>query len=274
MFLSFHQENKKSRFVAFKNCEKLETIVLQKETKSIGQAAFLYSNVKAIVIPPTVKAIGTLPMKKPMEYLSIGMIENFPLTDKPVCTFNSDCIIYGYKDTEAERYANEWNLEFVTLESVTGDLNFDGEFNISNVVTLQKYLVKKEGFTNEQWKLADLNNDGTVNVFDVIILKRRIIYPGLHILSGDPKIGKSWMIMDMCLSIAKGEKFLGRRTEKGHVVYMALEDTFVSLQSRMYELTKEKDLNRFTNILKKFKAYLREKISNMPFLSQFIYKFN
>lgn len=100
-----------------------------------------------------------------------------------------------------------------------------------------------------------------------------IIYPELHILSDDPKIGKSWMMMDMCLSIAKGEKFLGRRTEKGHVVYMALEDTFVSLQSRMYEFTKEKDLNRFTN-LKKFKAYLREKISNMPFLSQFIYKFN
>ena len=92
-----------------------------------------------------------------------------------------------------------------------------------------------------------------------------IIYPELHILSDDPKIGKSWMMMDMCLSIAKGEKFLGRRTEKGHVVYMALEDTFVSLQSRMYEFTKEKDLNRFTN-LKKFKAYLREKISNMPLL--------
>lgn len=66
-----------------------------------------------------------------------------------------------------------------------------------------------------------------------------MIYPGLHILSGDPKIGKSWMMMDMCLSIAKGEKFLGRKTEKGHVVYMALEDTFISLQSRMYELTDE-----------------------------------
>ena len=34
-----------------------------------------------------------------------------------------------------------------------------------------------------------------------------IIYPELHILSDDPKIGKSWMMMDMCLSIAKGEKF-------------------------------------------------------------------
>ena len=65
-----------------------------------------------------------------------------------------------------------------------------------------------------------------------------MIYPGLHVLSGDPKIGKSWM-MDMCLAIAKGEKFLGRKTEQGHVVYMALEDTSDNLQTRMYELTDE-----------------------------------
>ena len=66
-----------------------------------------------------------------------------------------------------------------------------------------------------------------------------MIYPGLHILSGDPKVGKSWMMLDMCLAVAKGEKFLGRKTEQGQVVYMALEDTFISLQSRMYELTDE-----------------------------------
>ena len=66
-----------------------------------------------------------------------------------------------------------------------------------------------------------------------------MIYTGIHVLSGDPKIGKSWMMMDMCLSVAKGEKFLGRKTEKGLVVYMALEDTFETLQTRMYELTDE-----------------------------------
>ena len=70
-----------------------------------------------------------------------------------------------------------------------------------------------------------------------------MIYPGIHILSGDPKIGKSWMMMDMCLAVAKGEKFLGRKTERGQVVYMALEDTFISLQSRMYELTDEPSEN-------------------------------
>ena len=70
-----------------------------------------------------------------------------------------------------------------------------------------------------------------------------MIYPGMHILSGDPKIGKSWMMLDMCLAVAKGEKFLGRKTEQGQVVYMALEDTFISLQSRMYELTDEPSEN-------------------------------
>lgn len=76
-----------------------------------------------------------------------------------------------------------------------------------------------------------------------------MIYPGVHILSGDPKIGKSWMMMDMCLAVAKGEDFLGRKTEQGQVMYMALEDTFVSLQSRMYELTDEPSENLFFILL-------------------------
>jgi len=76
-----------------------------------------------------------------------------------------------------------------------------------------------------------------------------MIYPGLHILSGDPKIGKSWMILDMCLDVANGEDFLGRKTERGQVVYMALEDTFVSLQSRLYELTDEPSENLFFTLL-------------------------
>ncbi len=76
-----------------------------------------------------------------------------------------------------------------------------------------------------------------------------MIYPGIHILSGDPKIGKSWMMLDMCLAVAKGEDFFGRKIEQGQVVYMALEDTFVSLQSRMYELTDEPSENLFFTLL-------------------------
>ena len=88
----------------------------------------------------------------------------------------------------------------------------------------------------------------SVEIMNTLMKKQRfivdgMIYPGLHILSGDPKVGKSWMMLDMCLAVAKGEEFLGRKTEQGQVVYMALEDTFISLQSRMYELTDEPSKN-------------------------------
>lgn len=93
-------------------------------------------------------------------------------------------------------------------------------------------------------KRIEIEFKSSVEIMNTPMKKRRfivdeMIYPGLHVLSGDPKIGKSWMMMDMCLAIAKGEKFLGRKTEQGHVVYMALEDTSDNLQMRMYELTDE-----------------------------------
>ncbi len=99
-----------------------------------------------------------------------------------------------------------------------------------------------------------INFISSVEIMNTPMKKQRfivegIIYPGIHILSGDPKIGKSWMMLDMCLAVAKGENFLGRKTEQGQVVYMALEDTFVSLQSRMYELTDEPSENLFFTLL-------------------------
>ena len=36
-----------------------------------------------------------------------------------------------------------------------------------------------------------------------------LLTQGLYILAGAPKVGKSWLALDMCLSIAKGEKVLG-----------------------------------------------------------------
>mgnify|MGYP003093276038 FL=1 len=64
-----------------------------------------------------------------------------------------------------------------------------------------------------------------------------LISQGLFILAGAPKVGKSWLALDMCLSIAKREKVLGKATSCGHVVYLSLEDSLIRLQNRLYELT-------------------------------------
>ena len=64
-----------------------------------------------------------------------------------------------------------------------------------------------------------------------------LISQGLFVLAGAPKVGKSWLALDMCLSIAKGEKVLGKETLCGHAVYLSLEDSLIRLQNRLYELT-------------------------------------
>lgn len=47
---------------------------------------------------------------------------------------------------------------------------------------------------------------------------------GTAILAAEPKIGKSWMAYQMCVEVALGGKFLGRRARRGSALYYALED--------------------------------------------------
>lgn len=63
-----------------------------------------------------------------------------------------------------------------------------------------------------------------------------LIAPGLYLLVGDSKIGKSWLILQLCLKIAKGEPFWGLATKQGNVLYLSLEDNLPRLQGRLFEI--------------------------------------
>ena len=57
---------------------------------------------------------------------------------------------------------------------------------------------------------------------------------GLTIFAGRPKIGKSWMAMNIAIAVANGSKALGFfETNKSDVLYIALEDNFRRIQERM-----------------------------------------
>lgn len=64
-----------------------------------------------------------------------------------------------------------------------------------------------------------------------------VLSDGLAIMAGDSKIGKSWMVLWMCLQISKGEPVWGLSTRKTDVVYLALEDREWRVQQRMQDLT-------------------------------------
>ena len=73
----------------------------------------------------------------------------------------------------------------------------------------------------------------------------QMLYAGLYLLAGSPKVGKSWFALDLCLSVANGEQFLKHDTARGQVLYLSLEDTLVRIQNRLYELTEESSDNLF-----------------------------
>ena len=62
---------------------------------------------------------------------------------------------------------------------------------------------------------------------------KNMLYEGLAILAGPPKIGKSWCSLQLGLSVAQGDNFLGFETNQGTVLYLALEDSYKRLQSRL-----------------------------------------
>lgn len=51
-----------------------------------------------------------------------------------------------------------------------------------------------------------------------------MIPEGETVIAAPPKTGKSWLMLDMCLQIAKGERFLNFKTNKSDTLYLALED--------------------------------------------------
>jgi hypothetical protein len=62
---------------------------------------------------------------------------------------------------------------------------------------------------------------------------------GLVVLAGAPKVGKSWLLLDLCLRVAMGSRVLGVcPVEPGPTLYLALEDTPRRLQSRSRMLLK------------------------------------
>ncbi len=65
----------------------------------------------------------------------------------------------------------------------------------------------------------------------------QVLPEGAMLLAGRPKIGKSWMALDIGLAVARGGFTLGeRKCQEGDVLYLALEDNERRLQSRITKL--------------------------------------
>lgn len=63
-----------------------------------------------------------------------------------------------------------------------------------------------------------------------------MLSPGVYILAGASKIGKSWLVLQIAHHISTGTPLWGRKTIKSDVLYLALEDTERRIQRRLLQI--------------------------------------
>ncbi len=66
-----------------------------------------------------------------------------------------------------------------------------------------------------------------------------LIPAGLTLFCGSQKIGKSWLMLKLCLCVSQGLSLWDMQTLEGDVLYLCLEDTFCRIQDRLFRLTDE-----------------------------------
>lgn len=79
----------------------------------------------------------------------------------------------------------------------------------------------------------DLNTLLAADIGPVPWIVQDMLTFGAHLLVGRPKGGKSWITMEMAYAVGNGGQFLGLQAHRGHVLWIAAEDTSASLGRRL-----------------------------------------
>ena len=60
-----------------------------------------------------------------------------------------------------------------------------------------------------------------------------LLYKGAYLFAGAPKIGKSFLVLQIAYAVSTGQAIWGYQVHRGAVLYLALEDQYRRLQERM-----------------------------------------
>jgi hypothetical protein len=110
------------------------------------------------------------------------------------------------------------------------------------------FILKGEIIMNESTKEFKTIDGNTLMAQEYEPLKfaiDKILPHGLFIMAGSGKIGKSWLSLDMSVSVATGTTLWDLTTDRGTALYLALEDNYRRLQNRLEKIdAKTLDLSR------------------------------
>lgn len=178
---------------SFYKCDSLESVNIPSSVKLIGNGAFYCcSALKSIVLPDSVTDIAEIAFYGCPKLIAVTVMNPkckialsnitfsngygyIPTKEKYDNYFSGT--IYGYTDSTAELYADEYGYKFQALDNKTeptyslGDLDGDGHINASDAtIILVAYSAlstnEETGLTAQQLEFADVNKDGSIDASD------------------------------------------------------------------------------------------------------------
>ena len=178
---------------AFSQCFSLESVTISDNVTEISDYAFAGCPLESVIIPKNVTTIGQGAFTAVYTLFDNGELESLSVKsitiENPECeiydfqgTIPNTAIIYGYKNSKAQAYAEKYNIEFVSLgeapetpEIKKGDINGDNEIDIKDVVFVNKAVLGKEILTEQQANAADVDNDGYVKATDALSIMKYVV---------------------------------------------------------------------------------------------------
>lgn len=172
---------------AFYGCSSLKEIKLPSKIKTIDISVFTQCiNILEVFIPDEVVTVksGAFNLCKSLKnvYIPKSVVE----IEKDVfdgCNSLANIFYEGSKtewdelvsrcglDLNVNVIYNSYNQE----ETLLGDINDDGSFNVADIVMFQKWLLGVSDVTLPNWKAADFCEDGKLNVLDLCMMKRKLV---------------------------------------------------------------------------------------------------
>lgn len=115
-----------------------------------------------------------------------GKLENIDSYAFIDSTATATITFYGSKEAwdRVNKSSDDQYLQRATMifdenhsepEDVIGDVNGDGELNVADLVTLQKWLLSVPDTELKNWKTTDLIDDEILDVFDLCMLRKAIV---------------------------------------------------------------------------------------------------
>ena len=131
---------------------------------------------------------------------------------------------------EEQSLCEECLITYENISQEKDDVNYDDCFAEAKVMLAQN-ITKSPNLsylpTVSHEDLLNVSFDNKPPVID------GLLYPGLTIIAGAPKVGKSFLMADIAYHVSSGKPFWNKSVRKGSVLYFALEDNFQRIQKRM-----------------------------------------